>query len=194
MITKGYIISKSPNISNKYLVRIPIFETTGIGETDSTLNSSTFDATLCYNPGNLEGYLPGDAVFIGFEDNKYSKPIILGKLYLGIEKNKAATSNQYINSLEVTKKAILPPDTKIGEISLLTILEMYRHISNLDFKKYSIAGFLIVGDTLPEEGTYNTNTLWLDTGYNTTAGASAESPLWYYYDGAAWTLVGSVWK
>jgi hypothetical protein len=55
MITKGYIISKSKENSNKYLVRIPIFESTGVGVTLKSLNSSISECTLCYNPGTYEG-------------------------------------------------------------------------------------------------------------------------------------------
>lgn len=74
MITKG-IITELPTTNNLFKVWIPVF--------DKNLNNKFIsEATLCCNSLGLEGYNINDVVFIGFEDNYLSKPIILGKLYL----------------------------------------------------------------------------------------------------------------
>ena len=80
MLTKGYI-TDLPKFNNKYKVRIPVFETAGIGNTKSVFNASVIEATLVYTPGIIDNISIGDCVVIGFENDKQSKPIILGKLY-----------------------------------------------------------------------------------------------------------------
>lgn len=79
MVTKGKIIGRSAE-SNKLRVEIPIFATTAFGSDQGTLRATVLDATVCYDPGNLNGYRSGDVVFVAFEDNQTSKAVILGRL------------------------------------------------------------------------------------------------------------------
>ena len=81
MITKGIII-ETPNTrklsglsSNKYRVRIPLFESAGIA------SIYVADACLCY--GSLADLTlkPDDVVYVAFENNELDMPVIMGKLY-----------------------------------------------------------------------------------------------------------------
>jgi len=139
MITKG-IIRKIPSglkknvdgevkIDNKYLVEIPIFNSAGVEK--NSLTSSLMEASLCYTPGNLNGYRENDVVFVGFEDNNLARPIILGKLYLGEEE---CTNYAKANALEVNGVAKLPLDTQIGEITGENLELFVRDIANIKSK------------------------------------------------------------
>lgn len=127
MITKGYIVGKSTQSSNKYLVRIPIFESAGIGQTNNELNSSVSECTLSHNPGTYEALKPGDCVFVSFEDNRFSQPIILGKLFVNVEEQ--SSGYQYNTDLKVTHKATLPADTTIGNVPFDNILNYFESIN-----------------------------------------------------------------
>ena len=118
MITKAIIKNKKTS-SNKFFIRIPIFESAG--ET----NEYVVEATLCYQPGNLDSYVPGDIVYISFENNEISRPVIIGKLYIGNEDNPTNFSNNA--KLNVTESAILPIDTQVAD---LRFKEVYEGLKN----------------------------------------------------------------
>ena len=80
MITKAYILDINPQ-SNKYYIRIPIFDKPGLSADNSTFSGALFYATLSHEPTSKESYKVGDTVFVGFENNDLNKPIIIGKLY-----------------------------------------------------------------------------------------------------------------
>lgn len=106
MITKALIMSR---FENKFMVRIPLFESSG------NLHEVIIPATLCYTPGNLDAYKDGDVVYVGFENNEISNPVILGKLYTGPEQ--AAQTYTFNDSLKTVSSAELPKKTSIGEFS-----------------------------------------------------------------------------
>jgi hypothetical protein len=172
MITKGYVIKKSTDNPNKYLIRIPVFENAGIGLTQNQLNSSIVECTLAQNPGTYEGLNPGDAVFVGFEDNLYSKPIILGKLYKGIEDN--ASAYQYNVDLKVTHKATLPIDTTIGNVPFDNVLNYFDSINTaidrLSTQKDGAASLILYPTTASADvsGYFKMVNSLDDPSYNTT--------------------------
>ena len=81
MVTKG-IIKSIDLLGNTCTVHIPFFETAGNDQIIET-------ATVSNTPGSYNGYKVGDVVYVAFEDGSMSNPVIIGKLYLGTEKEKA---------------------------------------------------------------------------------------------------------
>lgn len=112
MITKAYII----DIIDKYRVRvrIPIFNKS-YSSPSSTPTDSLSVATICTLPGVVPNYKVGDVVYVGFEEDIISKPVVLGILcYLGMDKS---SSDATFNSMSVGSVATLPQQTSVGNIS-----------------------------------------------------------------------------
>ena len=126
MITKAFVISKAED-SNKYFVRIPLFEVSGRAR-EASKNASIIEATLCYQGGAYDTLMPNDCVFVEFENNQFHKPVIIGKLYLG--KEDSANTYELVNSLKVTNKAELPLDTKIGGFRLDELKNLSEVLQN----------------------------------------------------------------
>ena len=116
MITKGEIIKV--NEDNTLDIRIPLFESAS-----GTRNNQILKSTICYDPGNLNGYKVGDIVFVGFENNQIDKPIVIGKLYLGQEKE--ASNHSFANSLKVAENASLPINTTIGNLNFNQLKSLF---------------------------------------------------------------------
>ena len=107
MITKG-IIKSIDLLGNTCTVHIPFFETAG---NDPIIETATVSNT----PGSYNGYKVGDVVYVAFEDGSMSTPVVIGKLYLGTEKEKAdprGVSN--VEESTAAKKATLPADAKLA--------------------------------------------------------------------------------
>jgi hypothetical protein len=107
MVTKG-IIKSIDLLGNTCTVHIPFFETAG---NDPIIETATVSNT----PGSYNGYKVGDVVYVAFEDGSMSNPVIIGKLYLGTEKEKAdprGVSN--VEESTAAKKATLPADAKLA--------------------------------------------------------------------------------
>lgn len=140
MITKGIIRGLPSLNTNKYLVEIPIFVNAGKKKV-SSIDASMVQATYCMSSGIKDNLVIGDVVFIGFELENISKPIILGKLFLNNEKdvNQATIDGTHLNILN---SASLPTNTKIGDLSYQNILEMYQVLKNsgmLNVKEYKVS-------------------------------------------------------
>lgn len=119
MITKA-IITELPNNNNLFKVWIPVF--------DKNLdNKYISEAVLCYNTSDLSAYNLNDVVYVGFEDNYLSKPIILGRLFI--------TKDDVLRELDcerlkVNTQATLPMDTKVGNTSLGDIVKNINILNN----------------------------------------------------------------
>lgn len=94
MLVKGEIQTVDYT-GNTCVVRLPLFEAAGSN------TKALVTATICSQPGLYNGYLPGDVVIIGFDTGKLEKPIILGKLYLGV-KEEEKTARGVLNCLNGT--------------------------------------------------------------------------------------------
>lgn len=118
MIRKG-IIEKLENNGYQARVRIPILD-----RAKNSLNSTPTDnlriATICSTPGEDVLYKVGDIVFLGFENDVESNPIILGCLYQSNPDPESST-NISTQSLSVNKSAVLPNDTIIGNFECKNI-------------------------------------------------------------------------
>lgn len=116
MITVGVIVEKKyADETLVYVVDLPIFKFPGVKETPIT--NTKVEATVCVEPGNYEPYNINDKVYVGFVNNEFAQPVILGKIAKRFNEKENASVYQYINSLDVTESAILPKDTKIGDIT-----------------------------------------------------------------------------
>lgn len=125
MLVKGIIKSKIEN-SNKFKVRLPLFEVAG------SVKEYILDATLVTIPGLYSSYLPGDVVYVSFENDDISKPVIIGILSLQGLEEPEKRSYAGVNSLEVATEAKLPVNTTIGDIKQEKLAEAIRKIDNLE--------------------------------------------------------------
>lgn len=108
MITKGIIESVDLR-DNHYVIRVPIFEIAG------NEYKNEIEAIASISPGSFNGYKENDVVLVGFEDNRSSKGVILGKLFLGIEdESKRCAGAVQCENLVVSNKAVLPADIRIS--------------------------------------------------------------------------------
>lgn len=107
MLVKGKIISIDLT-SNTCQLHIPVFDNSNGG------NATIIEAIFSNTPGSYCGYNVGDTVIAGFENEEFSKPIILSKLYIdyNLDKNNSC-GNINCDSLAVTKNASLPIMTKL---------------------------------------------------------------------------------
>lgn len=117
-IVEGFDINEDG--TKKAIVRIPIFN--GIESSPNGTSSAELSRAIeIATPGISETLNTGDAVFVGFEDNDMSKPVILGHL-IG--------DNQFVNfvgsSLKIETSAMLPTSTTIGNITYEMLLGAIR--------------------------------------------------------------------
>ena len=104
MVTKG-IIKSIDLTGNTCKVHMPFFETAGNDPIIAT-------AIISNTPGSYNGYKVGDVVLVAFEDNNLDTPVVMGKLYLGAEKEKADPRGVLnVEESSTSKKAALPADS-----------------------------------------------------------------------------------
>lgn len=126
MITKGIVESIVDNYSVK--VRIPMYDKID-GAKNATPNSDLSIATVCTLPGAVNQVQVGDIVFVGFEDNDISRPVILGQLYRNIQESSLCSLN--IDSIVVSNSAKFNEQTTIGDVSYKDISSLIGVRSNL---------------------------------------------------------------
>lgn len=112
MITKAIIVNKETDYL--YKVRIPIINRIE-GSYNATADDDLFIATVVTLPGLHPIYEKGDIVYVSFEEEIISKPVIIGILYR--ENLGNSYSDFYSNSLEVSGHTILSKNTTIGNVS-----------------------------------------------------------------------------
>ena len=108
MIVKG-LIKTIDFTDNSCTVRLPLFETA------ASQGEVVLPATILIQPGMYNGYAEGDVVFVDFENDTLSRPIVIGKLYLGAGRESEIPPHAAlaVSNLKVTKSATLPIDTRI---------------------------------------------------------------------------------
>lgn len=105
MLTKA-IIQSINAAGTRCTVRIPLFETA------SNPNIVEAEALVNIPPGLFNSLEVGDIVFIAFEENAIEKPIILGKLFRGVDtENQARGGAGIFDTLKVRSSAAIPAST-----------------------------------------------------------------------------------
>lgn len=91
MLTKAIVT----DIIDKYKIKldIPLLKVNNTGGTDNPY------AIVCSPPNVNTTFRPGDVVIVGFEDNNYSKPVIIGFLYKEISPN--STIDMKVNTVSI---------------------------------------------------------------------------------------------
>lgn len=116
MLTKAIIKQLNELDNNKFLVYIPLLKLA-----TQSVEEATLEATLCSEDSISNSLRVGDVVFVDFEDNRYNKPVIQGKLFnKNNETNKQ--SQAYFRTLTVEEKTELKGDLYIDGINMKDIL------------------------------------------------------------------------
>ena len=122
MLTTGRItainLDSKNHRCNKYKIEIPIFKKPG----DYNTENYTFIANCSLPAGINACYTVGDFVYVAFLDDHLDYPVIIGKIYQGINKNGYGLAS--FKDLSVSNSVTLPEDTKIGNISYVDIKNM----------------------------------------------------------------------
>ena len=141
MITTGVIrrinIDSDNHAGNKVIAEISLFKN------PSSTNPEDYSCECnCVVPGGIYSpYNVGDKVYISFLNDKKSHPIILGKIYQGLEEEKAR-SFAYFNKLKVEAGAELPENTKIGSLEAKDIVNLKTQVSILEAKVASLESLI----------------------------------------------------
>lgn len=112
-ITKAVVRRLNTEKDNHFLVYIPLLQKANDKEVNATM-----EATLVSIRGIDKTIKVGDVVYVSFEDNKLSKPVILGKLYLGELYEKDSGITIVSDSLTVNKSTTLNNTATISGINL----------------------------------------------------------------------------
>lgn len=130
MITKAIV---EDIINNKeFIVRIPIFDNIESAR-EHTIKEDLNTALAILSPGLSNNIVTGDIVYVGFEDNDISKPIILGLLDKENQQPRQTTvTSAQVNCeyLNVKKPTTLPVGTNIGSITYDQLLELVKLLNN----------------------------------------------------------------
>ncbi len=105
MVTKGQI--KALNTAKtRCWVRLPLFETA------SSTVPVIIEALINITPGMYNDLYVNDVVFVAFEENALEKPVIIGKLYTGQDKEGNTPGGAaVVKSLVVREQATIPAST-----------------------------------------------------------------------------------
>lgn len=119
MLTKGYIQTiLSPH---SVRVRLPI-----LNKVENVQGATPLEelatAPICTLPHFIQNPQVGDIVFVDFEEDQYSQPVVLG--YLSIENNRPNFVSATLEDLTALGKTRLGINTNIGEIE-------YKNIATL---------------------------------------------------------------
>lgn len=153
MLTKGEI-QAIDYAGNSCTVRIPLFETAG--------NNDPFilEATISNTPGIYNGYLPKDIVFVSFADNSMSQPVVIGKLYLGIDKeSKSPRGAINCSSGNITNDFSMPFDSKLVSADLGTNVNISNNITSFSDMEKVLEALGRPGTSVIEDSDYFGNIL-----------------------------------
>lgn len=154
-LTKAYIVSKQ---GNTYRVRIPVFH--GIeGSSNCTPEDELPFATVCSLKGTSNIYSKGDIVYVDFEENDYSKPVIMGSLIL-IDKSKTFIEID-VDRLSVKEGATLPKNTSIGDVTSQEISSLQGVSSNIQLQFNNILNCNSTYSAIYKNQDFDAKTKWV---------------------------------
>lgn len=139
MITKAIIVKMISKYQAR--VRIPIYDK-DVTSATATPNEDLAIATICVMPGSYPNYQAGDVVFLEFEDNIMSHPVIIGLLYR--DGSYTTSSDLIIDNITVNNSTKLSDKTTVGDVT-------YKEIATLEGSKGSIQNQIDVINS-PESG------------------------------------------
>lgn len=139
MLLKG-IVQQNPNnqfgvyttSDTKIYVIFPDFMSPGSSD------AQVVECRICYSSGSINLYSAGDIVWVAFEKNQLNIPIIIGKLYYINEYgNSEELNNTFFQAqaIDIKNKAVLPKDTKIGDLSYEDLTKLIKDIQALENSK-----------------------------------------------------------
>lgn len=159
MITTGIIrevnLSGDGYNSNIYRVELPIFKSAS----DADNYHVIVDSNVCLPGGIYDCYSVGDFVYVGFVDNKFNCPIILGKIYKGIESISCGSVKH--ESLKVAGITNLSDDTTIGDINYSDLIESITYSKNFNNVNNFNSDRIIISNDLYSNTPINIGT-WID--------------------------------
>lgn len=160
MVTKGEIQSIDYG-GNTCEVRIPYFESAGIND------RIIATATIGNQPGMYNGYRAGDVVWIAFEDGEASKPVVIGKLFLGSDAERGdARGVINVESATASSSMTMPINSNLayekdasvaqnGETKYGKISDMANKLATItaqqDKTAYDVTGVVSTGSMLKSE-------------------------------------------
>ena len=113
MITKAII---EEILDNGYhaRVRIPIYHKAANSPSCTPFNQLPI-ASICCEPGSMPALKKGDIVFVAFQEDLVSQPVIVGMLF---RKDDNSKTNLRVSSLQVDVNTMLSGETTIGDTSI----------------------------------------------------------------------------
>ena len=129
MLLKAIVVEKIDNYSLK--IRIPRYNKVDTAFM-ATPDEDLCIAPICTPPGVIPNYELGDVVIVGFENDLWNQPIILGQLYCN--KNMESTSEFNASSLRVKDESILSEATNIGELKYSDIINTKNTRNNIQYQ------------------------------------------------------------
>lgn len=133
MITKA-IVDK---VINKYQIRVRVPTIDRVSyDSISTTSDQLSIATICTLPHFIPNVKVGDIVFVSFEDDLKSKPVIIGYLYM--EKDYETYVDGIFSSIVVNNNAKLSQDTTIGEIDYNQLKQLKGINGNIQLQLNSL--------------------------------------------------------
>ena len=137
-----------------YRVRIPVINRSS----DASFHTPTdelYTATVCVVNGCIPHIQVGDVVYVTFEDNDLSRPIILGYLYR--DSSSDVSCDFIVDDIKVSGDAVLSPNTSIGAVTPYDIAQLRGAKANLQWQIDLLQGGIGTPSISPKErsGTFN---------------------------------------